>query len=814
MRNLSSCLLVLLAGAAVAAATPPAPNEARAQVLALADARRFDPDEFAGLARNSDPAIQVAVARALGELGNPAAVPLLVALAHDDDTRTRAAAAESAGRLASMLPARDAGRTELAKQLRRLLQDRSPDVRMAAAFGTGMALPAGSDLWMLQRLALEKKPAVQAALLQELWRFPGTLWLKRATTFVTARDPAVRLAATWSLARSKRSEAVAGLKRASRDTDPLVRMVALEGARRRGGAALLNELLAATVDADARVRIAAFQGLLVALREQPGRILPPSVVDRLQRLTADTNPNRVQERVVAIRLAGAAGCCEGQLKAALAGGEPWMAGEALVALAEFGELATERTVQQWFASKDLSHRLAAVRAFRYVVRGQQQLVAALTDPEAEVRLTALEILGRDRSPAVTAAILQRLHDEDPVVRAAAVQALAERKALPGPEELLRLIAREQGTSSPDASLALVEALIQGKELSSGTCAALEGLMASPDPVVARAAWSALSQAGTVVRLPEVKTGEGMVFYDHVIEWSGTPRWLEVVTVRGTMQIALDTEAAPLTCFRFVGLAEKGFFDGLTFHRVEPDFVVQGGDPRGDGWGGPGFVMRDELTLAPIEAGSVGLALSGPDTGGSQFFVTLTPRPHLLGRYPLIGKVVAGLDVAERLRVGDRILHVRAGEGPIPRYFPVWYGPITPERLDREIPGWRGQRQAYKPREKWLALLRTAKVRYGLVVAMGTWCSDSREQIPDLQAVLGALGERSPFDPPRLIGVDRSKSIDAKLFPYGPVELVPTIVVTAGSSEVGRIVESPKSGSIEEDLVRILAPIEGWELPDG
>ncbi len=158
-------------------------------------------------------------------------------------------------------------------------------------------------------------------------------------------------------------------------------------------------------------------------------------------------------------------------------------------------------------------------------------------------------------------------------------------------------------------------------------------------------------------------------------------------MRGTLQIALDTSSAPLACFRLAALADKKFFDGLTFHRVEPNFVVQGGDPRGDGSGGPGFVMRDELSLAPYAAGSVGIALSGPDTGGSQLFVTLTPRPHLLGRYPHVGTVAAGLDVATRLRVGDRILRARAGEGPLPAYVPVWYGALDPARLDREIPGW-------------------------------------------------------------------------------------------------------------------------------
>jgi cyclophilin family peptidyl-prolyl cis-trans isomerase/HEAT repeat protein len=677
-----------------------------------------------------------------------------------------------------------------------------------------MAAVQGSDLWVLQRLTLEKSPAVQAAILQELWRFPGTLWVKRATTFMASRDVGVRLAAAWSLARSGHAEAVAGLKQAAGDAEPFVRMVALEGARRLKPAALWSELLAGVTDADPRVRIAALQGLGSAVARDPGRVLPPQGIERLKALIAIADPDRVHERVAAIRLVGAARCCAEQLKAAITGGESWVAEEALVAFAQLGEVGSDQTVREWFASKELSRRVAAVRAFPSVNQGQRLLVSALADQQAEVRLAALKALSDDTSPAATTAIGQRLADDDPVVRAAAVEALAGRKALPGTAELLRLLERENGAAVPDAAVALVAALAGGDTLADEAKSALEGLVASPAPVVARAAWGELARRGVWLPMPEVKTGEDAAFYAQVAEWAGKPRWLEIVTVRGTLQLVLDTASAPLTCFRIVGLSEKKFYDNLTIHRVEPDFVVQGGDPRGDGSGGPGFVMRDELTLAPFVGGSVGIALAGPDTGGSQFFAILTPRPHLQGRYPHIGTLSAGLEVCQRLRVGDRILRTRVGEGPPPAYYQIWYGAIQAERLDREIAGWREERDLYKPDQKWLDMLRTARLRYGLVVAMGTWCGDSREQIPRLQAVLVALGERSPFEQPRLVGVDRSKSIDATLFPFGTVELVPTIVVTAGGSEIGRIVETPKSGSIEEDLVRILAPVEGWELPDG
>jgi thiol-disulfide isomerase/thioredoxin len=173
-----------------------------------------------------------------------------------------------------------------------------------------------------------------------------------------------------------------------------------------------------------------------------------------------------------------------------------------------------------------------------------------------------------------------------------------------------------------------------------------------------------------------------------------------------------------------------------------------------------------------------------------------------------------MDVVARLQVGDKILRVRPGEGTPPTPIPVWYGPLSRERLEAEIPDFAANRKEYKPQALWLQYLRQARSSYGLVVAMGTWCSDSREQIPHLWKILDELGTASPFAEVKLLGVDRSKKVvPSASFPYGPVEKVPTIVVTLGGSEVGRIVETPLAGSLEEDLVRILAPFEGWNLPE-
>jgi cyclophilin family peptidyl-prolyl cis-trans isomerase len=112
------------------------------------------------------------------------------------------------------------------------------------------------------------------------------------------------------------------------------------------------------------------------------------------------------------------------------------------------------------------------------------------------------------------------------------------------------------------------------------------------------------------------------------------------------------DSAALTVAAFLSLVDRRYFDGSTWHRVVSNFVVQDGDPRGDGWGGPAFMLRDEINPVRYEAGTVGMALSGPDTGGSQVFIMHSPQPHLDGPYTVFGRVVGGRDVLDRISQGE------------------------------------------------------------------------------------------------------------------------------------------------------------------
>ena len=137
----------------------------------------------------------------------------------------------------------------------------------------------------------------------------------------------------------------------------------------------------------------------------------------------------------------------------------------------------------------------------------------------------------------------------------------------------------------------------------------------------------------------------------------------ITTNKGEIVVDLYAQHAPKTVNNFVFLAREGFYDSVTFHRVISNFVVQGGDPAGTGAGGPGYRFEDEVKDNPMkhETGVLSMANAGPNTNGSQFFITHSPQPHLDGKHTVFGKVVAGMDVVNGIRQGDRMEKVEISE---------------------------------------------------------------------------------------------------------------------------------------------------------
>jgi HEAT repeat protein/cyclophilin family peptidyl-prolyl cis-trans isomerase len=309
------------------------------------------------------------------------------------------------------------------------------------------------------------------------------------------------------------------------------------------------------------------------------------------------------------------------------------------------------------------------------------LATALAELPVEVAAPVLEPLVRDADqrvlPAVLAALAKRktpnagaialefLKADDVVVRGAAARALGELK--------------------PEGAVDALKAAVQFAERDApytARAAALEALTAFGRADAEPALTAALGDKDWAVRLKAAELLRGLdpsretdaairpaptrfdraVYEDAKIVVPPVSTHVYIDTDKGTIQIELEVLDAPLTVRTFTDLARQGYFGGVAIHRIVSNFVVQDGDPRGDGEGGPGYTIRDELNERPYLRGTVGMALDWADTGGSQFFITHSPQPHLDARYTVFGQVISGMDVVDKLVQGDLIRAVRVWDG--------------------------------------------------------------------------------------------------------------------------------------------------------
>lgn len=288
----------------------------------------------------------------------------------------------------------------------------------------------------------------------------------------------------------------------------------------------------------------------------------------------------------------------------------------------------------------------------------------LQDEDKRVVPTVLRALVRLRVPDAEAVLASHLRETDPVVRETAAQLIGQLKPASG----VAMLREAYTTGTADAAYG-------------ARAAAIDALAAYNTPDATEGIRAALADKDWAVRVRAldllVKLEPGVDHRQAIRPAPGAPAapyddpqlaappfspHVFIETARGTIEFELAVLDAPQTARSFMALARKGFFNGLQVHRVVPNFVVQDGDPRGDGEGGPGYTIRDELNDRPYLRGTVGMALAWRDTGGSQFFIVHSPQPHLDARYTVLGHVVNGMDVVDRIQVGDVIQRIRVWDG--------------------------------------------------------------------------------------------------------------------------------------------------------
>jgi cyclophilin family peptidyl-prolyl cis-trans isomerase len=272
-----------------------------------------------------------------------------------------------------------------------------------------------------------------------------------------------------------------------------------------------------------------------------------------------------------------------------------------------------------------------------------------------------------KAPGLERVFVQHLGAEDFVVRATAAAGLGELKAASATSALVTAFAAAQKDNTYVARAAILEALV--KVDAGAARPVLEEAVKDRDWAVRVRAAALLDELKSPVPPDSVRPAPTeRALRPEERKWVTAPPYSPhayIETERGEIEIELAVLDAPTTIVSFIDLARRGFFNGVQIHRVVPDFVVQDGDPRGDGEGGPGFTLRDELNQRPYLRGTVGMALDWKDTGGSQFFITHSPQPHLDARYTVIGQVVNGMDVVDRIQPRDTIKRIRIWDGVTP-----------------------------------------------------------------------------------------------------------------------------------------------------
>lgn len=610
---------------------------------------------------------------------------------HDEAAFLEAALASSSSRVRSLaaLAAGRIGGTMHRPALRRLASGRDAQVAADAIFALALLRDTASLQIGMDGLHREPLVAIQGArLLGEIGEparraivsaladsaldssTRGAVLLAAArlrpvpapsiAPWVGSLDGEVAWRAAYALSRGRSPAGVRTLLGVARSTNAAVREQAARGLGRAvAGDSLADAAVAAlhvlAADAEPHVRVNAVRAL--ASWKAAGR-------DDVVRAIHDADP--------AVRLTAAQGLDAVLDSSSATWDDALHADTAFVVQQAVADGAVRRglgtaIVGEWHRSGEWLRRAAAARLETVgAAPGAVPKAAGWThDADARVRLAAVEALARladsaSVRPAARKALRVQLEDEDFTVRAAALSGLAHGADAGDLAAAMESYRAHGSDHAFDARLAFWQladsALRRSPALPDSIDRALGALPLPADPLE-RAAAAAIPRFAAWKDAPV--PARPLAWYEQRAREASRRRApvARIETERGAIELQLHGADAPLTVYNFVSLARAGYFDGQRFHRVVPDFVVQAGDPRGDGNGGPGYAIRDEINPHPYQRGTLGMALSGRDTGGSQFFVTHSPQPHLDGGYTVFGQLLQGGDVLDRIVQGDHIVRI-------------------------------------------------------------------------------------------------------------------------------------------------------------
>ena len=645
-----------------------APLDAQAKLIQL-ESTRSGPAALAKHAASENAETRARSARALGRLRTIAALGQLRGLAVDVSAEVRLAAAFAL----SQTP----GSGPFCRQ--RLAAEQAPEVRTELYFaiglqGTAADLPTLTDAISQPthkgHTTAEVSMAAQAIgrmAMRGIWQATSETVVRRLAEQHRRRQVDIRRNAAFSLARinprnpaaataeemvsAARSEpdaiaqawfvrATGALQGIHADLAELYTLTAEDPATgvriataRAGGQAGWTGIAYLLEDPDPEVRLATIAAVGQVKNLDSAQLLGPIVSAGAKLQVTDSDGSAISPRLA-------------EATAALrALDQPEVWSETETARYSRVQVGLEPSLAQYLSPEFCAQiRMAAAS----VNPDANQLMRVLTeDTSAAVRIAAAErLLGGAGGPQRAVQFLASSNDR---VKVAGAEWLANQPTAIAEGPLLKIASQSNSVEvvrAATAALGRMYAIQKRTNLVARNL--IPGLLRHEDASI-RAAGKSLARALGVPTADDTQAGTAEDLAEIL-----SIRGARIETSFGTAVIQLYPEAAPLTVQNFAKLADDGFFDGLTFHRVVPDFVVQGGDPRGDGWGGPGYTVPDEIGPLRHGTGAVGMALSGKDTAGSQWYATLSPQPHLDGQYTVFGQVTQGLQVLRSMLPGDRV----------------------------------------------------------------------------------------------------------------------------------------------------------------
>jgi cyclophilin family peptidyl-prolyl cis-trans isomerase/HEAT repeat protein len=664
-------VLVLLLLLPLAPGLLPAQDEAvveqLAPVLAAEDARDFQPELFRRALVSPDSVVRRVAATAAGRIRDLRATPLVLPLLVDPDSTVRVAAAFALGLLRDTA----AVRPLMERLAGQPVLDGPTAVEAVTALAKIGGPPVGQYFGDLLTGSAVLTPADRGAVLWqtllESWRLGPDAPVDALLPFTDDTSASVRWRTAFSLGRLRAPRAAERLTVLLRDPAAFVRSLAARALTRQyadtAGLApgtVAGLLARAAADQSPQVRIHALRSL-AGFRDS-------SLAGELVGLLSDPLPNVQVEAAATLGALGGAEAARALARTVGGKGTFAVRREALLGLARADSAAYRGAADRWRSAADWRERAAAAEAD--AVAGSGATPWFLRDRDGRVIAAGLQAWAGAATGAETsllAAARPLLGHADAAVRSVAADVVSRAADPADLPALTRAYGGSARDSFPEAAISALGAIAAIRRSGAEAAARVdrEFLAAVPRPsdyLIRR--WAEDNWPEAAVRWGPaypIATGRTTQDYRDLVrrfvlapDSLARPKVTIDTEQRGPIEVELLGPDAPLTVANFLRLVGRRFFDGNRWHRVVPNFVVQDGDPRGDGFGGPGGAIRDEINRNRYDSPMLGMALSGPDTGSSQWFINLSPQPHLDGTYTVFGRVTGGNAALVRITQGDVI----------------------------------------------------------------------------------------------------------------------------------------------------------------